>query len=440
MYMATSAALAKHSHGVGIERIVETARPIIQRVKDAGLEVRFSCEDTFRSNTHELLEIYAAIDKLGVNRVGLADTVGVATPTQVLELTRAVRKVLRPETGIEFHTHNDTGCAIANALMALEGGATHINTCILGIGERNGITPLGGFLARLYTLDKDAIKKRYDLNKVDHLEKYVAHVCGIKVPFNNYVTGAFAFTHKAGVHTKAIMNDPSSYEVINPEDFGVQRHVELAHRLTGWNALNNRAQSLGLDVSEDQIKAATTLIKNLADERTVTMDHVDSVLIQLATGPKSTSSQFLKWSADRPDAKLPDEVRKAAEQAAKAMEAFEKAQAAAAVANIKDAMVDTRPSLVVRMTGHLFDKAVLNRAMDVLVDGDMDFQFLNIDVPATNEGKTKADIRVWAKDENDLAKVKKSMMALCQAMSDIADTTIDLIDATGAPKDGRHFG
>ena len=164
------------------------------------------------------------------------------------------------------------------------------------------------------------------------------------------------------MHTKAIMNDPGSYEVIKPEDFGVERHVELAHRLTGWNALNNRAQSLGLDVSEDQIKAATALIKNLADERALTMDSVDKVLIQLATGPKSASSQF-----KNPDSKMPEEVRRAAEQAARAMEAFEKAQAAAAVASIKETMVDTRPSVVVRMWGHLFDKAVLNRAMDVLV-------------------------------------------------------------------------
>lgn len=46
--------------------------------------------------------------------------------------------------GIEFHAHDDTGCCIANALVAMQAGATHINTCVLGIGERNGITPLGG--------------------------------------------------------------------------------------------------------------------------------------------------------------------------------------------------------------------------------------------------------------------------------------------------------
>jgi homocitrate synthase len=100
-----------------------------------GLEVRFSCEDAFRSNLDDILRVYAAVDRLGVHRVGVADTVGVATPLQVYETVRAVRGVVRPTTGIEFHTHNDTGCCIANALMALEAGATHIDTSVLGLGE-----------------------------------------------------------------------------------------------------------------------------------------------------------------------------------------------------------------------------------------------------------------------------------------------------------------
>ena len=107
--------------------------------------------------------------------------------------------------GIEFHTHDDTGCCIANALIALQAGATHINTCVLGIGERNGITPLGGFLARMYTLDKAAVTARYDLKMLRNLEQYVSRCAKVTVPFNNYITGAAAFTHKAGVHSKVCL-------------------------------------------------------------------------------------------------------------------------------------------------------------------------------------------------------------------------------------------
>ena len=82
----------------------------------------------------------------------VADTVGVATPNQVYSMVQQLVRLTGLD--IEFHGHNDSGCAIANACAALEAGATHVDTTILGIGERNGITPLGGFIARLYTIDR----------------------------------------------------------------------------------------------------------------------------------------------------------------------------------------------------------------------------------------------------------------------------------------------
>jgi pyruvate carboxylase len=97
---------------------------------------------------------------------------------------------------IECHFHNDTGCAIANAYVALEAGATHIDTSILGIGERNGITPLGGLLARMYAADKEYIKGKYNLEKLRDLENIVAEAVNVSIPFNNYITGYCAFTHK----------------------------------------------------------------------------------------------------------------------------------------------------------------------------------------------------------------------------------------------------
>lgn len=101
---------------------------------------------------------------------------------------------------IECHFHNDTGCAIANAYTALEAGATHIDTSILGIGERNGITPLGGLLARMYAADKEYIKGKYNLEKLRDLENIVADSVNVSIPFNNYITGYCAFTHKVSCH------------------------------------------------------------------------------------------------------------------------------------------------------------------------------------------------------------------------------------------------
>ncbi|KHO11755.1 methyltransferase [Metarhizium robertsii ARSEF 23] len=89
-------------------------------------QVRFSSEDSFRSDLVDLLSLYKAVDAIAVDRVRVADTVGCATPRQVFELVRTLRGVVNCD--IETHFHNDTGCAIANAYAALEAGATHIDT------------------------------------------------------------------------------------------------------------------------------------------------------------------------------------------------------------------------------------------------------------------------------------------------------------------------
>ena len=81
---------------------------VIEFVKSKNIEIRFSTEDSFRSDLVDLLSIYRAVDKIGVNRVGIADTVGCANPRQVYDLVRTLRGVVSCD--IECHFHNDTGC------------------------------------------------------------------------------------------------------------------------------------------------------------------------------------------------------------------------------------------------------------------------------------------------------------------------------------------
>lgn len=272
----TSSYLREFSHGKDIPYIIESAIQVIEFVKSQGLEVRFSSEDSFRSDLVDLLTIYRAVDKIGVNRVGIADTVGVANPRQVYDLVRTLRTIVSCD--IEFHGHNDTGCAVANAYCALEAGATHVDTSVLGIGERNGITPLGGLIARMYTYNADMIRRRYNLPLLREVENYVANLVSVDVPFNNYITGYTAFTHKAGIHAKAILNNPSTYEILDPADFGLTRYIHVAHRLTGWNAIKQRAEQLQLNLTDDEIKIITTQIKTLADQKQLNLDDVDVLL------------------------------------------------------------------------------------------------------------------------------------------------------------------
>ncbi|WP_038055328.1 homocitrate synthase [Thermus amyloliquefaciens] len=272
------------AHGRDIPRIIEEAREVISYIREAAphVEVRFSAEDTFRSDEHDLLEIYGAIAPY-VDRVGLADTVGIATPRQVYALVREVRRVVGPSVDIEFHGHNDTGCAIANAFEAIEAGATHVDTTILGIGERNGITPLGGFLARMFTLQPEYVRGKYKLEMLPELDRMVAKMVGVEIPFNNYITGETAFSHKAGMHLKAIYINPESYEPYPPEVFGVKRKLIIASKLTGRHAIKARAEELGLHYGEEELARITQHIKALADKGQLTLEELDRILREWIT-------------------------------------------------------------------------------------------------------------------------------------------------------------
>src|SRR5436189_5412960 len=272
----TSSYLREFSHGKSVDEIIAEARNVITFIKDHGKEVRFSSEDSFRSTEADLLRVYKAVDAMGVDRVGIADTVGIATPRQCYALAVELRHHVSCD--IEFHVHNDAGCAIANSYSILEGGATHIDTSILGIGERNGITPLGGFVARMYADDPAAIRKKYDLPKLRGLDELVASLVKIDIPYNEFVTGKYAFHHKAGMHTKAIYLNPNSSEILHPADFGLERTINVAHRLTGKHAIDHRAKELGLEFGQDELKKITRRIKTLADSGPLSMDQLDSLL------------------------------------------------------------------------------------------------------------------------------------------------------------------
>ena len=281
LLFATSRILRESSHGRSIQQIIDLMGPPIELALRSGLEVRFSAEDAFRSDVSDLLAVYRAADRLGVHRVHVTDTVGIATPRQVFALVHEVRREMRCDVG--FHGHNDTGCAIANAYEAVSAGASHVDVSVLGIGERVGITSLGGFIARIFSLEPQAVAERYRVGQLRELERLVARIVGVEVPFNNIVTGETAFAHKAGMHLKAMMNNPGAYEIIPPEAFGLSRKLILGSRLTGRHAIAYRAREMGITFGESELRAITRRIKEMADAGELSEEQIDRVLREWVT-------------------------------------------------------------------------------------------------------------------------------------------------------------
>jgi homocitrate synthase len=110
------------------------------------------------------------------------------------------------------------------------------------------------------------------------LDRMVAEIVGITVPFNAAITGDTAFHHKAGMHTNAVLKEPTTYEIFDPAQFGRERTIMAGHRLTGWNAIRNRASALGLSMDEKQLRAITREVKRRADERPLSEEELDDLL------------------------------------------------------------------------------------------------------------------------------------------------------------------
>ncbi len=281
LLFATSRILREASHGKSIQQIIDAMGAPVELALSAGLETRFSAEDAFRSDEADLMEVYRAAERMGVHRVGAADTVGIATPRQVYALFREIRRTVRCDIG--FHGHDDTGCSVANAWEAVSAGATHVDVSVLGIGERVGITPLGGFVARMYSLDPTGVGARYRLGQLRELERLVARVTGVEIPFNNPLTGATAYSHKAGMHLKAMLANSGSYEIIPPEAVGMARQLIVGSRLTGKHAVAYRAREMGLKFGEGELKDITARIKDMADRGQLSAEEIDRVLREWVT-------------------------------------------------------------------------------------------------------------------------------------------------------------
>ena len=208
--------------GCSLEQYLEKLRGLVLLAKEHDLEVRVSVEDYFNCDPNDAAQVYGLAESLGVDRIGVADTLGVAMGWEVEMKISQLRRQF--STDIEVHFHNDIGQANSNALIAIKSGANWVDTTLLGIGERSGITALSTFLAALYICDPE-ISKRYNLQHVTKTENTL---------FNLLTNRENGFAHKAGIHLHALVNfGPSTYEPISPGVLGNVRRLIHDSEISG---------------------------------------------------------------------------------------------------------------------------------------------------------------------------------------------------------------
>lgn len=236
-YIGTSAESRAFNHGRDLDTIVAEARPLIEDVRrnHPELILRFSGEDAFRTRDVELFKVYDEIAPL-VDRLGLPDTVGVAAPANVASRVRALRERY-PQMNFEGHFHEDRGFALVNALEAWHGGVRYMNTTVLGIGERSGITSATALLFNLFIDHEYDALEGYHLRGLYPLNVLVADKLKMLVPPREPVSLTNR-THTAGVHQSAVLNGAASYEAHPLDQFGVNASEILLGPLSGWNIIH----------------------------------------------------------------------------------------------------------------------------------------------------------------------------------------------------------
>jgi isopropylmalate/homocitrate/citramalate synthase len=220
------------------------------------------------------------VQKEGIDRFSLADTVGCLTPTKMKGLVS--RMVSELDIPIHIHCHNDFGMATANALSALEAGAQCADVAINGLGERCGLPPLAEVVIALTNIYK--VNGNWNLGLIPELTEMVKAFSKLDSNANQPIVGKNAFTHKAGLHVKAVVKEPKSYEAISPESVHRKRHFVI-NKYTGNSALNNRLIHMGISVTPKELD--TILIEIKSHPQKLNWDDKDLISLTNSMGIKS---------------------------------------------------------------------------------------------------------------------------------------------------------
>jgi 2-isopropylmalate synthase len=237
----------------------------VRHLKRHGRFVVYDAEhsfDGYKDEPEYALATLEAAERGGADVIVLCDTNGGSVPNEVAEITRTFRGRLKTTVGI--HTHDDIGLGVANALAALEAGATHVQGTINGIGERTGNCNLTSVIPNLaFKFKRDSIPQE-SLATLKEMSLFIDEIANMRPNPRLPWVGAAAFSHKGGQHVNAVQKLQRSYEHIDPALVGNSRHV-LMSELAGKSNIIMKARELGFDVSKEtpELNAMLKKVKQL---------------------------------------------------------------------------------------------------------------------------------------------------------------------------------
>jgi 2-isopropylmalate synthase len=219
--------------------------------------------DGYRHNPEFARRVLVAAEEAGAEALVLCDTNGGTLPDDVERIVSEVYASTDAQIGI--HCHNDAGCAVANSLAAVRAGATHVQGCVNGYGERAGNADLSAAIANLSlklnvrTIDPERLER---LTPVSH---HIAELVNVAPSAQQPYVGASVFAHKGGLHASAVARRADLYEHISPDLVGNGARVVVSE-MAGRSTLALKAVELGLDLDGEVLGRVLDELKQLEHE------------------------------------------------------------------------------------------------------------------------------------------------------------------------------
>ncbi len=238
-----------------LEENLAMVRDTVAYLRSQGRRVFVDCEhffDGYRANPEYAKSVVRAAHEAGADVVVLCDTNGGMLPAQI----QAVVSVVLADTGarLGIHAQDDTGCAVANTLAAVDAGATHVQCTANGYGERVGNANLFPVVAALELKYGKRVLPSGTLAEMTRISHAIAEVVNLIPSTHQPYVGVSAFAHKAGLHASAIKVDPDLYQHIDPELVGNTMRM-LVSDMAGRASIELKGKELGYDLTGDRALA-----------------------------------------------------------------------------------------------------------------------------------------------------------------------------------------
>jgi 2-isopropylmalate synthase len=276
------------------DAMVERIHDTVSRARNLCDNVQWSPMDATRTEPDYLARVCEVAIKAGATTINIPDTVGYTAPR---ESAAIIGDLLERVPGMDTvviatHCHNDLGMATANALAAVEAGARQIECTINGLGERAGNTSLEEVvMAMRVRNDIMPYRTGIDTTKIMQASRLVATVSGFPVQFNKAIVGKNAFAHESGIHQDGMLKHAGTFEIMRPEDVGLNATSLVMGKHSGRAALRSKLHELGYKLGDNQLNDVFVRFKELADSKKEVYDE-DLVALMQDTGTHAANDRI----------------------------------------------------------------------------------------------------------------------------------------------------